>query len=50
MGDRDTFLSDMFILYKDDDKIAPIIKRHIQDYLQSQLKRTKIKLTDIGLA
>ena len=50
MGDRDTFLSDMFILYKDDEKIAPIIKRHIQDYLQSQLKHTKIKLTDIGLA
>lgn len=50
MSDRDTFLSDMFVLYKDDDKIAPIIKRYIQDYLQSQLKRTKIKLTDIGLA
>jgi hypothetical protein len=50
MSDRDTFLSDMFVLYKDDEKITPIIKRHIQDYLQSQLKRTKIKLTDIDLA
>jgi hypothetical protein len=50
MSDRDTFLSDMFVLYKDDEKITPIIKRHIQDYLQSQLKHTKIKLTDISLA
>jgi hypothetical protein len=50
MGDRDTFLSDMYVLYKDDEKVAPIIKRHVQDYLQSQLRRTKIKLTNIGLA
>jgi len=50
MSDRDTFLSDMFVLYKDDEKVAPIIKRHIQDYLQSQLKRTGIKITDISLA
>jgi hypothetical protein len=50
MGDRDTFLSDMYVLYKEDEKVAPIIKRHVQDYLQSQLRRTKIKLTDIGLA
>lgn len=50
MGDRDTFLSDMFVLYKDDEQVASIIKRHIQDYLQSQLRRTKIKLTDISLA
>jgi hypothetical protein len=50
LGDRDTFLSDMYVLYKDDEKVAPIIKRHVQDYLQSQLRRTKIKLTDIGLA
>lgn len=50
MGDRDTFLSDMFVLYKDDEKVASIIKRHIQDYLQSTLRRTKIKLTGISLA
>jgi len=50
MGDRDKFLSDMYTLYKGDEKLEPLIKEQIRVFLQYQLKFTKLKLTDISLA
>ena len=50
MGDRDKFLSDMYTLYKGDEKLEPLIKEQIRVFLQHQLKFTKLKLTDISLA
>ena len=50
MGDRDRFLSDMYTLYKGDEKLEPLIKEQIRAFLQYQLKFTKLKLTDISLA
>lgn len=50
MGDRDRFLSDMYTLYKGDEKLEPLIKEQIRVFLQYQLKFTKLKLTDISLA
>ena len=50
MGDRDRFLSDMYALYKGDEKLEPLIKEQIRVFLQYQLKFTKLKLTDISLA
>ena len=50
MSDRDNFLDDMFKLYNTDEKAYPVLKNYIQQYLQYQLKRTGIKITDISLA
>jgi hypothetical protein len=50
MSDRDNFLDDMFKLYSKDEKAYPVLKNYIQQYLQYQLKRTGIKITDISLA
>ncbi len=50
MGDRDRFLSDMYIIYKGDEKLEPLIKEQIRVFLQYQLKFTKLKLTNISLA
>lgn len=50
MDDRDNFLDDMFKLYSKDEKVYPVLKNYIQQYLQYQLKRTGIKITDISLA
>jgi hypothetical protein len=49
-NDRNLFLSSLFDLYKNDEKVAPLLKNYIQSYLQFLLRDTKIKITDVSLA